>query len=185
MKRMRKKAKKISRLSFILLLVGVMVLTSAFSYSNLVRAEEVGLNESITSVKINGESDSRVNVKVGQDNDFVLHVTFQKDLKSKEAKITIPDVIDVTQGESKEIRAVINNKDVKVGNYDIVNNSIDLSFDDVSAKVQDQNTLYIVDMDIAFQGQINKTGSVEFNSYIQKDIIAIGGGKKCSSNRNN
>ena len=95
MKRMRKKVKKISRLSFILLLVGVMILTSAFSYSNLVRAEEVGLNASITSVKINGESDSRVNVKAGQDNDFVLHVTFQKDLKSKETKITIPDVIDV------------------------------------------------------------------------------------------
>lgn len=174
MKRMRKKVKKISRLSFILLLVGVMILTSAFSYSNLVRAEEVGLNESITSVKINGESDSRVNVKAGQDNDFVLHVTFQKDLKSKEAKITIPDVIDVTQGESKEIRAVINNKDVKVGSYDIVNSSIDLSFDDVSTKVQDQNILYIVDMDIAFQGQINKTGRIEFNSYIQKDVTVIG-----------
>ena len=154
-----KNMKKISKYTSIFFLIVVMIFASIFSYANIIKAENINLNDYVTCTKIGDQSLNQVELNQDDVVDVILHLAKEEEvLEEKDYTISIPEGVKITQFSSGEIQSLVNEENVKVGEYSLSNQVINMTLD-----VLDENiSSYDIDLDIAFQAKFTNVGETSF-----------------------
>lgn len=165
---MIRKMKKFSKLSLVMLLTTIMVLTSAFANVSTLHASD-SFNDVITSLTINGKEDSKLEVVKGEQNKFVFHINFEKtDSKEGDYSITMPEGVEIADVAATEISSTVNEQEMNVGTYSVSDNEIKIALNEVT--VGEETVSYVVDFDVTTKGVFDKEGSYAFNNNIIKEV---------------